>query len=208
VKGLKLGVMYRSQITLDFEGTGDFDIEDPYRDALPPDGDISTSITLPQSIWGGVAYSPIPALELEANAVWIKWDSFEELRINLPDGSASVAPQNYENTTTFRIGAEYKLEAQKAAIRAGFVYDPTPIPDTTQSAQLPDIDRKNISLGASKWFGNYAAHLGFLWVTPGERETSDAMPYAPQYKGTYGVQAFVTSLMFSGTFGAGTDGAQ
>ena len=47
----------------------------------------------------------------------------------------------------------------------------------------------------------HGAHLGLLWVTPGERKTSDEMPYAPQFKGTYGVQAFVASLMFSGKFG-------
>src|SRR5690606_2695323 len=151
---------------LDFSGQGDFDIADPFRGQLPPDGDITTSITLPQSIWGGVAYSPMPELELEVNAVWINWSKFEELRINLPGGVDTVQPQDYKNTVTYRLGAEYALPKQKAAIRAGFVYDPTPIPSTTLSATLPDIDRKNITLGGSKYFGDYGAHLGFLWVTP------------------------------------------
>lgn len=201
-KGLKLGVMYRSKIDLDFEGTGDFDIADPFRAALPPDGDITAGISLPQSVWGGVAYSPIPQLELELNTVWINWaDTWEDdaLTIGLADGTETSSPQEYKNTLTWRIGAEYAVN-EKAAVRAGFIYDPTPISSRTQTAQLPDIDRKNVALGGSYKFGTLAAHLGFLWVTPGTRETSDT-PYQPFFKGTYGVQAFVASLMISGSFG-------
>jgi long-chain fatty acid transport protein len=199
VPGLKLGVMYRTPVKLDFSGKGDFDIADPYRSQLPPDGDITTSIKLPQQVWGGVAYSPIPELEIELDAVWINWAVFEELRIHLPGGIDTVAPQNYRNTTTWRIGGEYKLEEQHVALRAGFIYDPTPIPPESQTAQLPDINRKNVTAGASMTFGDYAAHLGLLWVTPGSRETSDKM-YMPAYKGEYEVQAFVMSLGITGHY--------
>jgi long-chain fatty acid transport protein len=200
LKQLKLGLMWRSDVKLDFAGSGDFDIAAPYRSQLPPDGDIATSITLPQSVVLGVAFQGTPELEVEYNAVWINWEKFDELRIELPDGSDTVSPQNYENTFSHRIGVEYKLTKQQAAIRAGFIYDPTPIPNTTLTARLPDIDRKNITLGGSKKFGNYAAHLGLLWVTPGERDTSPTA-YMPNFKGTYGVQAFVASLMVSGHIG-------
>ncbi len=205
VKGLKLGVMYRSPVKLDFKGNGDFDIADPYRSQLPPDGEISASITLPQSVWGGVAYSPIPNLEAEVDAVWQNWSqTFEDgdLTVNLPGGITSEQPQDYEDTVTFRIGAEYKLPAQQLALRAGFIYDPTPIPTTALTARLPDIDRKDLTLGASRTFGNYDAHLGLLWVLPGERDTSTD-PNAPQFKATYGVQAFVVSVGVGGHFGAG-----
>jgi long-chain fatty acid transport protein len=199
---LKLGIMWRSDVKLDFDGTGDFDIAEPYRSQLPPDGGIATTITLPQSIAGGIAYDPTPELEIEFNAVWINWAKFEELRIELPGDAESVAVQNYKNTVSYRLGLEYALKPQQMALRAGFIYDPTPIPNTTLSPQLPDIDRKNITIGASKQFGDFAAHLGLLWVTPGERKTSDAM-YMPEFKGTYGVQAFVASLQLSGHFGGG-----
>lgn len=203
---VSIGAMWRSQVKLDFEGTGDFDIADPYRAQLPPDGDITTSITLPMSVAGGIAYSPIEQLQVEANVVWIDWSKFNELRINLPGTDAmgnpnvTVSPQNYEDTLTYRLGVEYKLPAQTAALRAGFIYDPSPIPGTTLTARLPDINRKNVTVGASKQFGDYGVHFGFLWVTPGERDTSDEQ-YMPAFKGTYGVQAFVTSLSLSGSFG-------
>jgi long-chain fatty acid transport protein len=200
VPTLKLGLMYRTPVKLDFSGKGDFDIADPYRSQLPPDGDIATTITLPQQAWGGVAYSPIPELEVEADLVWIDWSSFKELRIHLPGDIDTVAVQNYHDTLTVRLGAEYKLEPQKVALRAGFIYDPTPIPTTSQTAQLPDIDRKNVTAGASMTFGDYAAHLGLLWVTPGSRQTSDEL-YMPAYKGKYDVQAFVASVGITGHLG-------
>jgi len=208
VQGLKLGVMYRSQVSFEFDGTGDFDAPEPFRQALPPDGDISTSIAMPQSVWGGVAYSApqLPQLEVELNAVWLDWSTFKEIRINLPgtdmmgQPNVTVSPQDYEDTVTWRVGAEYQIN-EKTAVRAGFIYDPTPIPDETQSARLPDVNRKNVSFGASYDFGPLAAHLGFLWVTPDERDTTDAMP-RPLFAGTYGVEAFVASLMVSGQLGA------
>jgi long-chain fatty acid transport protein len=200
-KGLKLGVMWRSQVKLDFTGKGDFDIAMPYRTQLPPDGDIATSITLPQSVWGGVAYDPVPNLEIEADVVWINWEKFKELRIELPADAVTVSPQNYKNTFTGRLGLEYKFQEQKASVRAGFIYDPTPMPTTTLTARLPDVDRKIVTLGGSKTlFDNYAVSLGLLWVTPGSRETSDE-PYMPVYKAKYDVQAFVASLGVSGTIG-------
>jgi long-chain fatty acid transport protein len=199
---LKAGLMWRSAIDLNFAGDGDFDIAQPFRMQLPPDGDISTNIDLPQSLWGGVAYSPIDALEIEGNVVWIDWSSFKELRVELPAGAETVSPQLYHDTVSFRAGVEYSFIPQNAAIRAGFVYDPTPIPNETQTATLPDVNRKVVTLGGSLYFGggNYAAHLGLLWVTPGERDTSD-VTYMPVFKGTYGVQAFVTSLAVSGSLG-------
>jgi long-chain fatty acid transport protein len=197
---LKFGVMWRSSVQLDFKGQGDFDMMQPYRSELPPDGEISTSITLPGQVWGGVAFQALPQLEAELDIVWIDWSKFDELRIQLPGGAETVSPQNYQDKVTFRLGGEYKLEKQQAALRAGFIYDPTPIPRTTLTARLPDINRKNITLGASKAFGDLSANLGFLWVTPGKRTTSDEL-YMPIYKGEYGVQAFVGSLSLSGQFG-------
>lgn len=203
LRQLKLGVMWRSDIDIEFTGNGDFDIDAPFRSQLPPDGAISTEITLPQSVWGGVGYSVTPELDLEYNAVWINWSKFDELRIQLPAGAETVSPQDYKNTVSHRLGAEYRFPRQNFAVRAGFIYDPTPIPARTLSARLPDIDRKNITLGGSKWFGNYGAHLGFLWVTPGHRDTTDDMPISPQIAANYGVQAFVVSLTLTGSFGAG-----
>jgi len=202
---LSVGLAYRSKVKLDFDGKGDFDIADPFRGQLPPDGDIKTSITLPQSILGGVAYRPVRHLELELDAVWMGWSSFDKLEITLPDMSTTVSPRDYKNTLTIRFGGEYHLRKPLLALdfRAGYIYDPTPVPSTRLTPSLPDIDRHVLTLGGSYHVtSNYKVDIGMLWVLPGSHTTSDAMPFEPTYKGTYDVSAFVASVSLGGRFGA------
>lgn len=200
-KKLSFGLAYRSQINLDFTGTGGFDMAAPYRSQLPPDGDISTTLTLPMSISGGVAFRPNEKIEVELNAVWINWAKFKTIDITLADDSHTVQAQNYKNTVTLRLGGEYKIN-DKAAVRAGYIYDPTPVPSTTLSARLPDIDRHDVTVGGSyKINKNLDAHLAALLVIPGTNESSNADPYMPIHKGTYDVTAFVASLGLAGRFG-------
>jgi long-chain fatty acid transport protein len=193
-KRLSFGLVWKSQIDLDFEGTGDFDMAQPYRSQLPPDGDISTTLHLPMSIGGGVAFRPTPQIELEANAVWINWKKFDTIDITLADGTHNVQPQDYKNTVTIRVGGEYKIN-EKAAVRAGYLYDPTPVPDTTLSARLPDINRHDVTAGGSYSVNkNLDIHLAALLVIPGENEPSKTDQYMPVFKGKYDVTAFVASL--------------
>lgn len=197
-KRLSFGLAWKSQVDLAFSGKGDFDLAEPYRDQLPPDGNIATDLKLPMSIAGGVAFRPTPELEVEANAVWINWKKFATIDIVLPDGTHSVQPQDYKNTVTIRLGGEYKINP-KAAVRAGYIYDPTPVPDTTISARLPDINRHDVTLG-----GTYAVtpkidvNLAGLLVIPGSNEASTADPYMPAFKGKYDVTALVFSAGLTG----------
>ena len=112
VKGLKLGVQYRSKAKIDFKGEADIDIADPFRDQLPPDGDASSTVTLPQAVSGGVAFSPLKGFEIEANVVWINWaQTFSTNRaarqtslvINLPGGTFGVCPVLREHVPFARL---------------------------------------------------------------------------------------------------------
>lgn len=198
---LSLGASWRSQVNLDFSGTGDFDIADPFRMQLPPDGDISTSIKLPQQLAGGVAFRPTPASEIELNAVWTDWSKFHTIDIKLPDDSHTVQAQDYKDTVTIRVGAEYKFRTLRAAARVGYIYDPTPVPTTTISARLPDVNRHDITAGGSYTISDMLdVHLGLLYVLPASRDASNAMPYAPFFKGSYDVSAFVASAQINARF--------
>lgn len=213
VKGLKLGAMYRHQVGLDFTGQADFDIAQPYRSQLPPDGDASTTITLPAQLSGGLAYGT-DDIEFEFNAVWIRWSQTftkdEErgpdatsLSLTLPGGATSNAPQDYKNTVTYRIGVDYKLPRYDAHLRGGFIYDPTPIPETTQTAQLPDVNRYVLTAGGGlRVSPKVTLDASLLWVLPGSRDSSSD-PAIPIFHGTYSVQAVVVSVGLTGHFGAG-----
>nr|HEX4314523.1 outer membrane protein transport protein [Kofleriaceae bacterium] len=200
---LSLGLMYNSQVKLDYTGSADFDAPAPYRSQLPPDGDVSTSITIPERIVGGVAYRPVDRLEVELNISWVDWSKFQELAIKLPNGTSAVTPEDYTNTTSIRFGAEYRLPLG-AAVRVGYIHDPTPVPGQTLTAQLPDADRNDLTAGASYKIGNYEASVGLLYVLPTTRNTPPATgstTFQPEYHGEYDISAFVAAVQLQGKFG-------
>ncbi len=200
VPGLAVGLSYRSSVKIDFDGEGDFDLEGPARAALPPDGDITSAVTLPSFFQGGVAYS-VSGFELEADLQWVGWDSVESLDIVLPDGSVTVDRRNYESVFTLRFGAEYTLANIGLSLRGGYAYDPTPIPRETLTVSLPDIDRHVVSGGLSYQLPKGFVDVGALFVLPGERDAATDDPYAPQLKGTYEISAIVLALSYGITFG-------
>ncbi len=199
---LSLGVTYRSRVKLNFDGAADFDAPGVLRDQLPPDGDSSASATLPDSVLLGVAVRPLPRLEVELNLQWMGWSAFDQIDVTLPNGPAPPLVRGYENTMTYRAGVEYELASQ-FDVRAGYAFDPTPIPREHLTVSLPDIDRHVVSGGLSYNFGDgnaYNLDLGLLYVLPGSRRTAEEL-HTPELKGEFDVQALVTALSFGARFG-------
>ena len=55
---------------------------------------------------------------------------------------------DWKASNRYRFGGEYKLE-EEIALRAGFYYDESPVPDEQVSfTNIADVDRKGITLGA------------------------------------------------------------
>jgi long-chain fatty acid transport protein len=203
---LSVGVMWRSSVKENYTGTGDFDSPPQYRATLPPDGPISTSITMPQSISGGVQVRPTHMFEIEADFSWVDWSSFQQLVLTLPDGSTQNVQENYQNETTFRLGAEVHLPGDQISVRAGYIYDPTPIQPQYLTVALPDANRNDVTLGATyKACKQLAVAVGLLYVLPTSRSTEQASPYQPEYAGKFDISAFVASLSVRGRFGGASE---
>jgi long-chain fatty acid transport protein len=63
----------------------------------------------------------------------------------VPTGSTHL-PENWKATVAFRLGAEWKY-TQKARVRFGFVYDPTPISAVDFSPAIPGNNRQLYCIG-------------------------------------------------------------
>jgi long-chain fatty acid transport protein len=188
---LSFGLSYHSPVHLQFRGEADFDAPPAYRGSLPPDGDVRTSVNLPQMLSLGIAVAPLPAWEIELDGSWRGWSSYDRLDVTLPDGEVQSSRKDWNDSLTLRLGTEYTF-AERWSARLGVVWDQTPIPTDTLDFQLPDIDRIALSAG----FGAQISHvfrvdLGVLYVLPGERTTSMEDPLEPPVKGTFGVDAWV-----------------
>lgn len=189
-----IGLSYRSPVVLDFSGEVDFDAEQPYRAALPPDGDAETSVTLPQTVSVGIAFSPVPELEFEFDGNWRGWSSYDRLDIELPDGSVDSAPKDWSDSLTLRIGGEYTIE-QRWALRAGAIWDETPVPAERLEFQVPDSNRVDLTLGVgARITEQLTVDLGALYVLPQERSTASANPVEPPVKGRFAIDVWVVAL--------------
>ncbi|HEX8441093.1 OmpP1/FadL family transporter [Archangium sp.] len=186
-----VGAHYRGQVTHDFEGDADFrDVPPPAVALVPPDQEFALTWRMPATLGLGVAIHPLPRLTLAADANWFDWGSTRELTVELrttPQFSQTLH-KNWHTRWNFHLGGEYGV-SDALAVRAGFIYDPTPTPENTLSPDLPDADRLNFALGAGYRLGALRADLAYqLVVLRDQRSTLEALP------GTYNGMGHVMGL--------------
>lgn len=159
------GGSYRSHLKTDFEGNAKFDQRptgDPAFDALvaaqlPASAKAEVSIDTPAIADIAVAFHCTRGFTLSADAVWTEWSRFSSLDIVFPNGEVPNISRNtgWKNVWSYRVGIEQKFHA--FAIRAGFVYDESPQPDSDVGPLLPDSIRRGYCIG----FGYDTDHVGF-----------------------------------------------
>lgn len=152
---LQIGLTWRSGIDLDISGETTLTIpamltqlSGGLLQSLEIDG--STTVALPQTVGAGVAFQPMDQLTLTGDFNWINWSVYENLDFdfepNVPYLPDTEGPRNWEDTFAVRVGAEYQVN-DMYAVRAGYVFDQSPIPDDTLGPELPTGDRHGIAVG-------------------------------------------------------------
>jgi long-chain fatty acid transport protein len=144
-----VGFVYRSQATLHLDGQ--------FLAGGALVADASTTLVLPQILTGGVALWPVRDKErewkLELDVDFTGWKSVRNTDVHLSSGATIPVPRNWTNSFTTMIGTEYKflqleqLPHWEVALRGGYFFSQTPIPDATFSPGVPDSDSNAISVG-------------------------------------------------------------
>jgi long-chain fatty acid transport protein len=162
---VRMGVAYRSGITIKAnDGTVDFDVSRAFASRFP-DQRFKGSLSLPHVVFGGVRFWPRKDLSLELDAQWVQWSSYNRLKFDLSKGlvlGPGARQMSLEQTKSWndavqvRIGLEWVGLNDHLAVRAGFLWDQNPVPDSTVDPSLPDSERLMpcISLG-TQWSGFY-----------------------------------------------------
>ena len=140
--GISVGLSYRSSVKLEASGKADFT---PDR-TVYPEGDVSSSITLPATGYLGVACEIVENLVVEADYQYVGWSSYKELVIEFKaDGSKVVQPKEYQDTYILRFGAEYTMGSLQ--LRGGYFFDHTPVQTRYVDPLLPDASRDGLNVG-------------------------------------------------------------
>lgn len=168
---LDIGLVYRHeaqiQLDVDAELSGTVDatlIKVPARYTLDSN---TVNAFIPRQVVLGASYRPVDELSIGLDLTWVDWSSFQSpvsrsrttLEVNVPPGIIELPPNpkpsqvedpGFEDRIVPRLGVEYRLRVApdlELPLRAGYVYEHTPIPPQTGVTNYVDTDRHVLSLG-------------------------------------------------------------
>ncbi len=145
--------------------------------ALFPDVSGSTKIGIPDILALGIGIQPMQKLRCEFNYVRFGWSNYDKLVITIPEEEQTAAvktlaaDKNYKDGGQYRFGLEYTL-SEKLQLRAGYIYDPTPVPDESLEPLLPDADRNDYSFGFGYKFGKWNFDMYYMLLDFQNRTTT------------------------------------
>lgn len=157
-----LGVSYRSPFCVTYRGEdelGDIPAFMGYG-ASTITTNVEADIHFPAIVIGGYAFKPNDKWKLEADAEWARWQSMDVLSVAAEDTRIADANYVYEwkNTWAFKFGSEYNL-TDNLALRCGYVYSESAVPEHTLRPSLPDTDKHIATAGAGIKRGNWTIDL-------------------------------------------------
>ncbi len=176
------GAAYRSEITLNISGNANFlattpagfdiigmttSMTSPYSRTRAL-STVTTDIILPASIGLGAAWKPIEKLTLEFDAEQTRWSSMKNLEFkfdstqftNFNNKSKTL---DWKDVWCYKIGGQYAL-TKNLDLRAGYMFDKNPIPDSTLGPLLPDADRHSFSIGQGIHNDHFSVDLAYMWT--------------------------------------------
>lgn len=144
----------------------------------------SGTVTLPDSVSIGLGHKFNDRTRVELNAVWTNWETYNALNIYFDNpilqqhplvNGQSLNPKNWEACWRYGIGIEHKLSKQWS-ILAGYVFDESPIPDSTMDFTVPTGDRHRGSIGFKYRFKeNHEIVFAYTGIWADSRETQSRL---------------------------------
>jgi long-chain fatty acid transport protein len=177
---LNLGLSYRSRVKIKVDGTAEV------RAPLGLSNSAQTEITLPDLIQFGASYKASDNLTLNADLDYTWWSTYDRLVIksntiltlSLGTTDTSIDEKDWQNTWAIRIGGQYKLSEQWK-LRAGYVYDQSPVPSDRFDTRVPDSDRQGITIGTGYTSGNITIDASYMYLHFKNRTISNSIAGQP-----------------------------
>ncbi len=174
-ESLAFGLAYESEIDQEVEGTYHVNHSNPAVAGGDGEGDVTT----PSILRFGTSVKATDKLTINAGIVYTMWSSYEDLTIDFDPALLGAVAQSskvkdWDDAFRYQIGAEYALN-ETWALRAGYIYDETPIPDAHVDYIVPANDRHLISLGVGYQKDNFSCDLGYTYLMIEDRDV-DARP--------------------------------
>ncbi len=173
---LTIGFNYRSEIIMEARG-GDATFANVPNSPLAPVSNgvrpFNAELPLPAEWKVGASYQFTDKLLVTAEYNRTLWEVYESLDITFPEGGpASINPRNYQNSSIYRIGAQYDVN-NSFTIRAGYYHDESPIRPGYFAPETPRNDANGFTGGFSYNVNEkFAIDFAFLYLRFKEVEAS------------------------------------
>jgi long-chain fatty acid transport protein len=210
VRGVKLGASYRSGIFVKHHGTLETSLPLPLPAPLPATG--AASITYPPSVTMGISSNRWKPWGFEFDTTWTGWSSYDQLKVSLDsallvNGVLShtiVTEKNWHDAWAFRFGANYEIK-EGMKLRAGYIYDLTPVPDQTFDPQVPDANRHIFTVGGELKIKRFTLGIAYNYILSESRNKNNAIafngvPVPVQANGRYNSDVHSLGLSWSFQF--------
>jgi long-chain fatty acid transport protein len=165
----RFGAMYRSAVTHHLDGEGTFAFTPDYtlepfigEEAIPdlfPNQAIKGSFTTPGTYTVGIANSKFWDSTIAFDFVFQDYQRFESVPVNFSQTEGTATPEelrlefDFNNSYLLAGGIEKHL-GEKTTVRAGYMYDHSPVPDKSTGPLFPDSNRHNFTAGFSRIWKN------------------------------------------------------
>jgi long-chain fatty acid transport protein len=208
--GVKLGVAYRSQIKVNHDGA--FTTRLPPGLGAGPGSPGEAAIVFPPSLTLGVAYNRLKPFTFEFDTTWTGWSSYDKLKVNLDQQvpikgvptTTLTTPKNWHDTLAFRFGTSYEVN-DWMKLRAGYIYDLTPVPDSSFEPQVPDSNRHVFTVGQDLKIKGFILGFAYNFILAESRTkdnliVTNGIPAPLQANGRYQTNIHSIGLSWSYTF--------
>ncbi|MBW3227653.1 OmpP1/FadL family transporter [Marinobacter adhaerens] len=176
---------------------------------------IEVPITIPQSLSVGLAHQWNDTLKLLAGATWAKWSDASALSVvsreTLPVAFPREQPpeeqvQSWKDTWQWRVGAVWQV-APTWSLKAGYLFDESPVTIKTRSPLTPFDDYHQVSLGAQirdlagDWTVDmFVARVFYEGDISIDYKTTDPLQGQTSFKSEYDVVPWTAGLQLSREF--------
>jgi len=195
------GLSYRSRIKVSMDGTASVDLQLP-----APSNSAKTSITLPDLVQIGTSYKATDDLLINVDLEYTGWSSYDKLVVTsdsilaLSGGATDTSREDkkWKNTWMVRIGGQYKVSEQWK-LRAGYVFDASPVPEKYFDTRVPDSNRHGVTIGTGYTSGRITIDAAYLYLVFANRTITnsvadDATPTPAALTGTYKSLAHIAGV--------------
>jgi long-chain fatty acid transport protein len=189
---LNIGLSGKIPSTVTLKGDTEFTvISDAGVTTMKPDAE--ADLKLPAEVGLGFSYKVKPNWVVNLDLSHTMWDSMDEVVIDLEDPYTDpVMNTAWENISRASLGTEYWINPANA-LRCGFFFDQSPIPDESLNPAFPDIsDKMSGNIGYSKVFGPMQLDMNVEYIHFNEREID--VQTTDNLVGTYNTSVFAGNM--------------